>query len=142
MLNSIIFFLNTKIQKNKRYIPNETLIDIIFLISNHCKIENQNTIENILKIFQVYLKPKNINNLIIGQKRITAGKFNFIENLGLGIEWGLRKTFTDKLDGLPPLYFDNYQLSDSENNDWYSIVGVTFNYKFLTKRDNCPGVIN
>ena len=69
-------------------------------------------------------------------------KFNFIENLGLGIEWGLRKTFTDELDGLPPIYLDNYQLSNSQNNDWYSILGITLNYKFLTKRDNCPGVIN
>jgi hypothetical protein len=69
-------------------------------------------------------------------------KFNFIENLGLGVEWGLRKTFTDQLDGLPSAYFDNYQLSNSQNKDWYSIVGLTLNYKFLTKRDNCPGVIN
>lgn len=69
-------------------------------------------------------------------------KFNFIENLGLGVEWGLRKTFTDQLDGLPTVYFDNYQLSNSQNKDWYSIVGLSINYKFLTKRDNCPGVIN
>jgi hypothetical protein len=69
-------------------------------------------------------------------------KFNFAENLGIGIEWGMRKTFTDKLDGLPTTYENNYQLSNSQNNDWYSIVGITLNYKFLTKRDNCPGVIN
>lgn len=69
-------------------------------------------------------------------------KFNFFENFGLGVEWGLRKTFTDKLDGLPALWYDNYQLSNSQTKDWYSIVGVTLNYKFLTKRDNCPGVIN
>jgi hypothetical protein len=69
-------------------------------------------------------------------------KFNFIKNLGLGIEWGLRKTFTDKLDGLPALDRYSYQLSNSQNNDWYSIVGLTVNYKFLTKRDNCPSVIN
>ena len=69
-------------------------------------------------------------------------KFNFIENFGLGIEWGLRKTFTDKLDGLHPQYSNDYQLSNTQNNDWYSIVGITLNYKFLTKRDICPGVIN
>jgi hypothetical protein len=69
-------------------------------------------------------------------------KLNFIDNLGIGIEWGLRKTFTDKLDGLHPVYSDSYQLSNSQNQDWYSIVGITLNYKFLTKRDICPGVIN
>ncbi len=69
-------------------------------------------------------------------------KFNFVENFGLGIEWGLRKTFTDEVDGLQSVYFNDYQLSNTQNNDWYSIVGITLNYKFLTKRDNCPGVIN
>jgi hypothetical protein len=69
-------------------------------------------------------------------------KFNLIENFGLGIEWGLRKTFTDKIDGLPEFYENDFQLSNAQNNDWYGIVGVTLNYKFLTKRDNCPGVIN
>ena len=86
ILNSIIFFLEQKIKKNRKYIPNENLIDIIFLISNYCKITNQKTIENILKIFQVYLKPKNINNLILGEKRISAGKYNFILKMVLKIK--------------------------------------------------------
>ncbi len=69
-------------------------------------------------------------------------KLNFVENLGVGIEWGMRKTFTDKIDGIPDLDENGYQLGNSQNNDWYGIVGITLNYKFLTKRDNCPGVIN
>ncbi|PCJ28159.1 MAG: hypothetical protein COA97_02470 [Flavobacteriales bacterium] len=69
-------------------------------------------------------------------------KFNFAGNLGLAIEWGVRKTFTDQIDGLSDTYISGYQLSNTQNNDWYSMVGITLNYKFLTKTDHCPGVIN
>lgn len=69
-------------------------------------------------------------------------KFNFVGNLGLAIEWGMRKTITDQIDGLSGTYSGGYQLSNTQNKDWYSIVGITLNYKILTKTDNCPGVIN
>jgi len=69
-------------------------------------------------------------------------KFNLTGNLGAGIEWGMRKTFTDEVDGLSPTLFNGYQLSNSQNNDWYSIVGITLNYKILTKRDHCRGPVN
>ncbi len=69
-------------------------------------------------------------------------KFNFIRNLGLAVEWGMRKTFTDEIDGLSETYNSGYQLSNTQNKDWYSIVGITLNYKILTKTDHCPGVIN
>ena len=64
-------------------------------------------------------------------------KFHFAGNLGLGIEWGMRKTYTDNIDGLPSQYENGYQLSNTQNNDWYSILGVTLNYKFLTDKDKC-----
>jgi len=68
-------------------------------------------------------------------------KFDLSGNLGLGIEWGIRKTFSDKVDGLPEEYTNGYQLSNTQNNDWYSIVGLTLNYKILTHKDRCnmPG---
>jgi opacity protein-like surface antigen len=69
-------------------------------------------------------------------------KFDFINNLGLAIEWGVRKTLTDRIDGLSETYLEGYQLSNTQNNDWYSIVGITLNYKILTKSDHCPGAIN
>ncbi len=69
-------------------------------------------------------------------------KFNLINNLGLSLEWGMRKTLTDQIDGLSETYFEGYQLSNTQNNDWYSIVGISLNYKILTKSDHCPGVIN
>ncbi len=67
-------------------------------------------------------------------------KFNFIQNLGLNVEWGIRKTFTDEIDGLPPTYKNLYQESNSKNNDWYSFAGISVNYKILTKTDRCPVV--
>ncbi|OFY92528.1 MAG: hypothetical protein A3K10_17125 [Bacteroidetes bacterium RIFCSPLOWO2_12_FULL_31_6] len=69
-------------------------------------------------------------------------KFNLINNLGLSIEWGMRKTLTDQIDGLTETYLEGYQLSNSQNNDWYSIVGISLNYKFLTKGQICPGANN
>lgn len=69
-------------------------------------------------------------------------KFDVARNWGVGIEWGMRKTYTDKIDGLSQTYFGGYQLSNSQNNDWYSVLGITLNYKILTESDHCPGVIN
>lgn len=65
-------------------------------------------------------------------------KFDFFRNLGVNIEWGLRKTFTDEIDGLPATYENGFQLSNSQNNDWYSFAGISLNYKILTKSDRCP----
>jgi opacity protein-like surface antigen len=69
-------------------------------------------------------------------------KFNFAKNLGISIEWTYKKTFTDRIDGLSETYLNGYQLSITSNNDWYSFLGITLNYKILTQSDHCPGVIN
>ena len=69
-------------------------------------------------------------------------KFNLAKNFGFSVEWGMRKTFSDEIDGLPPTFVGGYQLSNSKNNDWYSFLGVTLNYKFLTQKDRCPGAVN
>ena len=68
-------------------------------------------------------------------------KFNVSKRIGLGIEAGLRKTFSDKLDNLddplsytdanptPPVqvnYTDRYH-----NNDWTSYVGIHLVYKLI-----------
>ena len=67
-------------------------------------------------------------------------KFDFIRNIGLNIEWGVRKTFTDEIDGLPNTSANGYQISNSNNKDLYSFAGITLNYKILTKTDRCPVV--
>lgn len=62
-------------------------------------------------------------------------KFNLSKRIGLGIEGGLRKTFSDKLDNLDdplgypapePKYTDTYH-----NNDWTAYAGIHLVYKLI-----------
>lgn len=69
-------------------------------------------------------------------------KSNFIQNLGLNIEWTYRKTYSDLVDGLESRHFNGYQLSNSQNNDWYAFVTISLSYKFLRKTDKCSFPIN
>jgi opacity protein-like surface antigen len=69
-------------------------------------------------------------------------KSNFIQNLGLNIEWTYRKTYSDLVDGLESRYINGYQLSNSQNNDWYAFVTISLSYKFLRKTDKCSFPIN
>ncbi len=69
-------------------------------------------------------------------------KFDLSGNVGMAIEWGMRKTWVDTIDGLSESYQWGYQLSNTQNKDWYAILGITLNYKILTQSDHCPGVIN
>jgi hypothetical protein len=68
-------------------------------------------------------------------------KFNLSKRVGLGIECGLRKTFSDKLDNLDdPL---SYQITKGDqitqinytdqyhNNDWTAYTGVHLVYKMI-----------
>lgn len=68
-------------------------------------------------------------------------KFNLSRRIGLGLEGGLRKTFSDKLDDLDdPL---SYKVTDGEevtvinytdqyhNNDWTAYVGIHLVYKLI-----------
>lgn len=68
-------------------------------------------------------------------------KVNVANNIGLEIEYGFRKTFTDKLDG-------QFEITDSggepvdrtwtHNNDWYSFLGVSVTWKIYNKLAGCP----
>jgi hypothetical protein len=68
-------------------------------------------------------------------------KVNVANQVGVEIEYGFRKTFTDKLDGL-------YQITDPggepvdqskiHNNDWYSFMGVSVTWKMYNKLAGCP----
>jgi len=63
-------------------------------------------------------------------------KFNLSRRIGLGIEGGLRKTFSDKLDNLDdPLNYTNLEGVDINytdhyhNNDWTAYAGIHLVYK-------------
>lgn len=64
-------------------------------------------------------------------------KSNLIGNMGFSIEWGMRKTLSDRIDGLADNYENKFQKSYSETEDWYSFVGLILNYKFNSKAKTC-----
>lgn len=66
-------------------------------------------------------------------------KFRFNEKVALGCEWGLRKAFSDDLDGvLNPGPDGSY--SPLHNNDWYSFAGVYVTFRVFEKNFVCPGM--
>jgi hypothetical protein len=68
-------------------------------------------------------------------------KINISKNLGLEAEYGFRKTFYDKFDGLEDLYKDSNnpdQRAWLHNNDWYSFAGISFTWKIYSRLAGCP----
>lgn len=59
-------------------------------------------------------------------------KFDFSDRLAGGIDWGLRQTATDKLDGAP-------EVGNPKNDDWYSFAGLSFIFRFRDRSGAiCP----
>ena len=98
-------------------------------------------------------------------------KINVAKNMSLGLEWGMRKTFTDYLDDVSTRYYDPAKLHEYKgtlavvmadqskgmdpgyNNvgrqrgnpttkDWYSFAGAVLTIKLKGKREECPGVFD
>lgn len=94
---------------------------------------------------------------------------NLSKNIGVSIEWGMRKTFTDYIDDVSGRYYDpailatkrgavTAQLSDPSigtdpnytnvgrqrgnptTKDWYCFTGIALTVKIKQKRKTCPGV--
>jgi hypothetical protein len=92
-------------------------------------------------------------------------KFHAMGRLGVSIEWGLRKTYTDYLDDVSTTYVQqdvlyankgldaalladrsivnpgdsnlNRQRGNPTTNDWYSFAGVTLTYKLSSGKSVC-----
>jgi hypothetical protein len=91
-------------------------------------------------------------------------KYSINGRLGLGLEWGLRKSFTDYIDDISTTYYVDFdklspgeigvaeflsdpspvkhkpgmQRGNSQNNDWYSFAGVTLSYRFsIGEKSTC-----
>lgn len=72
-------------------------------------------------------------------------KYSLTKTLGIAVEWGYRKTFDDKLDGLEATYpvqqnNDLYgvQMSNAATNDWYSFAGIALTLDLsIFKREVC-----
>lgn len=90
-------------------------------------------------------------------------KYSINSRIGLNFDWGMRKTYTDYIDDISTTYyvdFDNQsaafgekellsdsspikhkpgmQRGNSENNDWYSVAGITIIYRFtIGEKSTC-----
>ena len=57
-----------------------------------------------------------------------GGKYKWKERLNLGLEFTMRKSFGDGLDGLSDL--NGIRHSFAKNTDWYSVLMVSVTYEF------------
>jgi hypothetical protein len=66
-------------------------------------------------------------------------KANLGKRLSGGAEVSMRKTFTDRLDGVVNVGGSEVE-SPIGNNDWYMFTGVFLTYKIFDFRDDCPAM--
>lgn len=94
-------------------------------------------------------------------------KFAMTDRLDLGVEWGLRRTYTDHLDDVSGIYVDNDRLAfetgpltaeladpsvlretgqntgrsrgDGKTVDWYQYTGISLNWR-LTRFTECDAI--
>ncbi|SFH27597.1 Outer membrane protein beta-barrel domain-containing protein [Pontibacter chinhatensis] len=64
-------------------------------------------------------------------------KYALSTHWNLGLEFGARKTFTDKLDHLQAPDFPE-NIANPHDNDWYFYNGISISYTFY--RYNCPPI--
>lgn len=86
-------------------------------------------------------------------------KYSLTDRIGLSVEWGLRKTFTDYLDDISGNYYldapdmtssvavllsdptkSHYagmQRGNPETKDWYAFFGISLTYKFNLNNSSC-----
>jgi hypothetical protein len=96
-------------------------------------------------------------------------KYSINNRLGLGLEWGMRKTFTDYIDDISTKYYIDFdklspgeisaaqmlsdpatikhkpgmQRGNPQNNDWYSFAGITLTYRFtIGEKSTCSDFEN
>lgn len=66
-----------------------------------------------------------------------GAKYKLTERLNLGLEFLMKKTFADKLDG--PSLSDPHAIKSgfAKNTDWYSTLSVTLSYEFSKRCATC-----
>jgi hypothetical protein len=62
-------------------------------------------------------------------------KYNITTRMSGGIEWSFHKTFSDELDGVQNIGYENNVFF--HNKDWYSIVGIFVTYKIFDWGIDC-----
>lgn len=64
-------------------------------------------------------------------------KYSLSKKVGVGVEWGMRKTFNDYIDGIINPGGEELK-SFINNNDWYSFAGFFISFRLNDKSGNCP----
>ncbi len=77
-------------------------------------------------------------------------KYSLTKRLGLAVEWRMHKTFTDYIDDISTVYYqettspggtvfeEGMLRGDRNTNDWFNFTGITLTYKFnLGQRQRC-----
>ncbi len=89
-------------------------------------------------------------------------KFNFLRNFSIGVEWGMRKTWTDYIDDVGGTYADPFLLDskrgpivanladrsdvpnlegagrgNSRTKDWYNFTGIWLSFKLFEGAESC-----
>lgn len=62
-------------------------------------------------------------------------KFRLKERLNLGFEFTMRKSFSDRVDGITDLY--GYNHGFAKNTDWYSVAMFSLTYEFSKRCVKC-----
>ncbi len=105
---------------------------------------NANTQNPVLIINDVHWgaagKPDDFSNFSIISLFGYGFKFNLSENFIAGFEWGVRYAGLPLTKRYGTDYLDMVSLKGNpQNNDWYSLIGLTLTYKFLDRsRPPCP----
>lgn len=64
-------------------------------------------------------------------------KYSLSKKVGIGAEWGLRKTFNDYMDGV--LNPGGEEMKPALiNNDWYSYAGIFISFRLNDNTGDCP----
>ena len=62
-------------------------------------------------------------------------KFRLKDRLNLGFEFTMRKSFSDRVDGITDLYGNKHGIA--KNTDWYSVGMFTLTYEFSKRCVKC-----
>ncbi len=83
---------------------------------------------------------QNSSSWAFGIPMVLGFKSNFLGNIILGIEVGVRYTFSDNIDGSYPAdeLLQPNRFGNQNNNDWYTFTGVTLTYTFGENPCYCP----
>jgi hypothetical protein len=64
-------------------------------------------------------------------------KYSLSKKIGVGVEWGMRKTFNDYTDGIVNPGGEEMK-PFLNNNDWYSFAGFFISFRLNDKSGDCP----